>query len=114
MNGAAQVPIVVAAIVALLAVASAVITLIGTLGLIRLKTFYERIHAPTMGTTLGIALMLLASMLWFSFSQARPVIHELLILLFMVMSTPTTYLLLARASVYRDRACGKDEPEVPL
>ena len=32
-------------------------TLVGSLGLLRLKTFYERVHAPTLGTTLGTALI---------------------------------------------------------
>ena len=31
----------------------AAITLIGSLGLLRLGSFYERVHAPTLGTTFG-------------------------------------------------------------
>ena len=31
--------------------AATVSFIIGTLGLLRLPTFYERVHAPTMGTT---------------------------------------------------------------
>src|SRR5688500_4811699 len=38
---------------ALLLIAGGILTLIGALGLVRLRDFYSRMHAPTMGTTLG-------------------------------------------------------------
>lgn len=88
------------------------ITLIGSLGLLRLKTFYERVHAPTLGTTLGTAFTVLASMICFSAVQSRPLVHELLILAFVTVTTPVTLMLLARAALYRDRIAGSDE--VPL
>jgi len=74
----------------------------GALGLLRLKTFYERVHPPTMGTTLGTGLVLIASMLYFTTTQSRPVLHEVLIGLFMTLSTPVTYMLLVRAALHRD------------
>ena len=37
------------------------LTLIGSLGLLRFKSFYERVHAPTLGTTLGAGAILIAS-----------------------------------------------------
>ena len=57
----------------------AALALIGSLGLLRLPTFYERVHAPTMGTTLGTGFILIASMLLFSALESRPVLHEILI-----------------------------------
>ncbi len=81
-------------------------TLVGSLGLLRLKTFYERVHAPTLGTTLGTALIALGSMLCFSVLRSRPVFHELLIVAFMTITTPVTLMLLARAAVFRDRSEG--------
>ena len=48
---------------ALLLILSGLLTLIGCLGLLRLQDFYARIHAPTLGTTLGAGGVLLASML---------------------------------------------------
>lgn len=97
--------------VALLILAGASLTLIGSVGLVRLETFYERVHAPTLGTTLGIGLLLVASMLFFSITQARPVVHELLIAVFIVLTTPVSLMLLARAALYRDRR--EDRPGVP-
>lgn len=80
----------------------------GSLGLLRLKTFYERVHPPTMGTTLGTGLILLGSMLYFSALDSRPVVHEILIAVFMTLSTPVTYMLLVRAALHRDRADSRD------
>jgi multicomponent K+:H+ antiporter subunit G len=80
----------------------------GSLGLLRLKTFYERIHPPTMGTTLGTGLILIGSMLYFTALETRPVLHEILIGVFMTLSTPVTYMLLVRAALHRDRAEGPD------
>ncbi len=93
----------VAVLVALLAIAGAALALIGSVGLLRLPTFYQRVHPPTMGTTGGVGLTLLASMLLFSTLEARPVVHEIAIAVFMFVTTPVTYMLLMRAAVHRDR-----------
>jgi multicomponent K+:H+ antiporter subunit G len=98
-------------LIALLVLAGALITLVGTIGLARLATFYQRIHAPTLGTSMGAALILLASSLHASFALGRPVVHEALIMIFVLVTTPVTLMLLARAALYRDRAEGN--PDVP-
>ena len=86
----------------------ALLAFVGSLGLLRLGTFYERIHPPTMGTTLGTGLVLIGSMLYFTSLEGRPVVHEILIGIFMTVSTPVTFMLLLRAAVRRDRAKGRD------
>lgn len=93
---------------ALLVLAGALLSFVGALGLLRLKTFYERVHPPTMGTTLGTGLVLIGSMLYFSAVESRPVLHEVLIGIFMTLTTPVTYMLLLRAALHRDRLEGKD------
>ena len=108
MSHAADVPLFVCVIVAVLALLGAALSFIGSLGLLRLGTFYERIHPPTMGTTMGVGLTLLASMLLFSTLESRPVVHEIVIAVFMVFTTPVTFMLLVRAALHRDRAEGKD------
>jgi multicomponent K+:H+ antiporter subunit G len=92
----------------ILIVLGALLAFGGSLGLLRLGTFYERVHPPTMGTTLGTGLILIGSMLHFSAIEARPVLHEVLIGVFMTLSTPVTYMLLVRAALHRDRAEGRD------
>ena len=97
------VPLWAAIPAALLLLVGAGLTLLGTIGLVRLPSFYERIHAPTLGTSWGTAGIVLASMIVFSAAEGRPVLHELLIGLFVIVTTPVTLMLLARAALYRDR-----------
>jgi multicomponent K+:H+ antiporter subunit G len=94
------------AIAALIVLAGALLAFVGSLGLLRLRTFYERVHPPTMGTTLGLVLVLAGSIVHFSALESRPVIHELLIAILMVVNTPVTYLLLVRAALSRDARPG--------
>ena len=114
MTNAADLPAWAALPTALLLLLGAGLALTGSLGLLRLGSFYDRIHAPTLGTTMGISCVLLASMLFFSVLQTRLVLHELLIAVLMVVTTPVTLMLLARAALYRDRQEGCDEVPPPL
>jgi multicomponent K+:H+ antiporter subunit G len=114
MTHAADLPAWAALLTALFLLIGAGLTLIGSFGLLRLGSFYERVHAPTLGTTLGIGSTLIASMLFFSVLQTRLVVHELLIAVFTVLTTPVTLILLARVALYRDRREGRDEvPPLP-
>ena len=94
--------------VSLLVLGGALLVFLGSLGLLTLKTFYERTHPPTMGATLGTGLVIIGSMVLFTAQESRPVLHELLIAAFMTISTPVTYMLLVRAARHRDRAEGND------
>jgi len=85
----------------LLLISGGLLALTGSIGLLRLPDFYTRMHPPTMGTTLGTGCVLFASMLVSSALTGRPVIHELLITLFIVITAPVTAMLLMRAAVYR-------------
>jgi multicomponent K+:H+ antiporter subunit G len=104
----ATVPPILAGLIAVLIVLGAALALIGSIGLLRLGSFYERIHPPTLGTTLGAGLTLIASMLLFSTLESRPVLHEIVIAVFVIVTTPVTYMLLVRAALHRDRAEGND------
>lgn len=97
--------------VSALVLAGAALVFFGSLGLLTLKTFYERVHPPTMGTTLGTGLVLIGSMVFFTVQESRPVLHELVIAAFMTITTPVTYVLLVRAALYRDRSEGNDPLE---
>jgi multicomponent K+:H+ antiporter subunit G len=112
MTGAEDIPVWVASLVAAFLLLGAGLTLIGTIGLLRFKTFYARVHAPTLGTTWGAGGILIASMIFFSAVQSRAVLHEALIAVFLVVATPVTLTLLVRAALYRDRAESGDS-DVP-
>ncbi len=77
------------------------LTLLGAIGLLRLPTFYERIHAPTLGTSWGVGAIMLASIIYFSIAGSSPrVLHEILIGIFVTLTTPITLILLARAALH--------------
>jgi multicomponent K+:H+ antiporter subunit G len=116
MNPAAELPPWAAIVTAALLFLGAATTLVGSLGLLRLKSFYDRVHAPTLGTTLGTGCIALASMIYFSVLQTRPVLHEILIVVFVSATTPVTLMILVRAAMLRDRwenAQSRDRPDAP-
>lgn len=116
MNEASNLPLWASLLVSFLLISGGVVTLIGSIGLWRLKDFYSRLHAPALGATLGAGCMLVASMIYFSVVGGRLLIHEVLISLFITITTPVAMMLLARGSIYRDRVEGnaaapKQDPE---
>lgn len=108
MTHAAELPAWAALLTALLILIGAGLALTGSVGLLRFRTFYQRVHAPTLGSTLGIGSVLIASMIFFSVLQTRLALHEVLIAGFMVVTTPITLTMLARAALYRDRHEGSE------
>jgi multicomponent K+:H+ antiporter subunit G len=106
MTHAADLPGWAALATSFLVLLGAGFTLVGAIGLVRLKSFYERMHAPALGATWGAGGILLGSILFFSVLQSRLVLHEVLIAVFLTVTTPVTLMLLARAALYRDRSEG--------
>lgn len=108
MTQVSDLPVWAALLTGFLVILGACLTLIGAIGLLRLETFYERIHAPTLGATWGAGGILLGSITYFTVLQSRPVLHEVLIAIFVTVTTPVTLMLLARAAIYRDRTEGSN------
>ena len=116
MSAAGDVPAWAALLTAALVLVGGALALIGALGLLRLGSFYERVHAPTLGTTLGTGCIVAASMVYFSALEARPVLHAILIAVFIIVTTPVSLMVLVRAALLRDRfenaggVQGRDRP----
>ncbi|MFC3168653.1 MULTISPECIES: monovalent cation/H(+) antiporter subunit G [Paracoccus] len=108
MSPLQAVPLAVAIPVALLVVLGSTLTLIGALGFARLSTFYDRLHAPTLATSWGTGGVIIASALMFTVLEGRPVVHEFVIGICIVVTTPVTLMMLARAALQRDRSEGAD------
>lgn len=106
MTYAGNLPAWAALLTAFLVLAGAGLTLLGAIGTLRFGSFFERVHAPTLGTSWGTGAIVLASIVCFSALGSRPVVHEILIWGFITITTPVTLMLLARAVLYRDRAEG--------
>ncbi|SOC34787.1 multisubunit potassium/proton antiporter PhaG subunit [Rhizobium subbaraonis] len=111
MNEAATLPFWAEIVVSAFVLLGASLALIGTIGLARLPTFFERLHAPTLGTSWGTGAMVIASMIFFTVTSGRPVFHEILIGIFVTVTTPVTLMLLAQSALHRERAEGN--PDVP-
>jgi len=106
MSHLTDLPLWAAIPVCILLLAGSIITLIGSIGLLRLKSFYDRLHAPTLGASAGVILICLASMICFAVLQNRWIFHEVLIVVFIILTTPVTLMLLGQSALYRDRIEG--------
>lgn len=98
--------------IAFLLILGGIIVVVGALGLMRLPNFYQRIHGPAITITLGAGCLLIASMIFFTVLKSRPVIHELIITLFVLMTAPVVAMLIMRAAIYRDLRAGKGDSGV--
>jgi multicomponent K+:H+ antiporter subunit G len=104
------VPYWVELLASLLLVASGGLALTGAIGLVRLKSFFDRMHPPALGATLATWCACGASLAYFSALQGRPVLHAWLIVILMCITVPITTILLARAALLRKRAAGEEVP----
>lgn len=111
MNALNDVPLWLAITVSALLVLGATLTLIGAYGFLRLRSFYDRLHAPTLATSWGTGGVILASVLLASHVQGRPILHELVVGLSVLVTVPVTLMLLGRAALHRDRT--ENSPELP-
>lgn len=110
MNSLEQLPLWVEVLVALLLVISSVFALIGALGILRMKSYFQRMHPPALASTMGSWAVALASILYFSALKSGPVLHAWLIPVLMSITVPVTTLLLARTALFRKRMAGDDVP----
>jgi multicomponent K+:H+ antiporter subunit G len=87
-------------LVSVFLLAGAAFALIGSWGLAKLPDFYTRLHGPSKASTLGVGGMLVASMIHFAAREGELSLHELLITLFLFISTPVSAHLLAKAALH--------------
>lgn len=87
------------AAIALLLVVGGVFALVGSIGLLRFRDFFMRLHAPTKASTLGVGGVLVASMLW-HWGAGAWAVRELLITLFLFVTAPVSANLMAQAALH--------------
>ena len=97
-------------LIALLTLAGAGVALLGSWGVVRLKTYYERVHAPAIIATLGCWLIMWASVVFYSATGDSPAFYTLLIAVFIATTVPITTIFLMRAALFRDRRAGRPVP----
>lgn len=87
-------------LIAVLLFLGGVFGLVGSWGLVRLPDAMCRLHAPTKAATLGVGCVLIAAMLHHRVVVGEWSWHELLIFLFIAMTSPITALFLAKANMH--------------
>ncbi len=74
--------------------------LVGVIGLLKFNDPMTRLHAPTKVGTIGIGMLLLASMLS-ALAAGDPSIHELLIMAFLFVTAPVSAHFIAKVNIHR-------------
>ncbi len=80
----------------------------GTVGLLRLPDFYNRIHAPTKATTLGVSSTILGAVIHFYGFPPADGFKELLAILFIFLTAPVGAHMLAKAAYHSKIDLWKD------
>ncbi len=82
---------------------------VGAIGLVKFNDSMTRLHAPTKVGTVGIGMLLLASIIH-SGTLGQTSIHETLIMAFLFVTAPISAHFVAKVNIHR-RAC--DTPPTP-
>ncbi|TDU23300.1 multisubunit potassium/proton antiporter PhaG subunit [Panacagrimonas perspica] len=94
-----------------LLIASGILVVISSIGVLRLPDFFRRMHPPALAYTLGSWTVTLAAMLT---TETGPVAHLLLIPLLLAITVPVTTVLLARVALFRRRAARSGDTPPPV
>lgn len=89
--------------VAILLVLSGIFTLASAVGLVRFKTFMQRMHPPALAFSFSAWCVTLASILYFSARDGQLSLHAWLIIIFLSLTVPVTTIFLARTDLFRRR-----------
>ena len=98
------------ALVAALLLASGVLSIVGAIGLARLKNYFTRMHAPALVSTGGTWCVTAATIAYFSVAAGEIAAYPILVSILLAITAPVTTLLLARTGLFRKRLAGKDVP----
>ncbi|MFP4075838.1 MAG: Na+/H+ antiporter subunit G [Halochromatium sp.] len=102
-------------LIAALILIGAGFTCLGSIGLVRLRDFYQRLHTPTKATTLGVGSLLIASAVFFSWREPGTSLHEVLVAVFLFITAPVSAHLMAKAALHlRERGETGLPPETTL
>ena len=98
------------AIIAFLLVAGGLFTLVAAIGLVRLPTFFIRMHPPAIANTLAVWCTALAVIGYFLAHEGRVALYVWLIPILLSITAPITTIVLARAALFRRRQAGDPLP----
>jgi multicomponent K+:H+ antiporter subunit G len=99
--------------VALLLVLSGVFTLAAAVGVVRFKTFFQRMHPPALAFSFAAWCVTLASVVYFSAQDDKLALRSWLIIIFLALTVPVTTILLARTELFRRRTASGGRGDIP-
>ena len=87
-------------IISILLLIGGTFVLVGSIGLVKMPDFFMRLHGPTKATTLGMAALLTAAMIFFSTTQAGVSVKEILISLFLLLTAPISAYMMIKSAIH--------------
>ncbi|WP_035013331.1 Na+/H+ antiporter subunit G [Catenovulum agarivorans] len=91
-------------LVSILLLLGGTLILIGSIGLVKMPDFFMRLHGPTKATTLGMACLLIAAMIYFSVTTAGYSLKEILISIFLLITAPISGYILIKSAIHHKLA----------
>lgn len=107
-----DVSLVIAIVITAFLILGSGLTLIGAIGLVRLSSFYKRLHMLSLSTSWGAGSILISSFLYSTFVDHHFAFHEILLMIFLLVTIPVASMLVSQAGAYRDHS--ENEQEKPL
>ncbi|OHU89336.1 MULTISPECIES: Na+/H+ antiporter subunit G [Pseudoalteromonas] len=103
-------------IISILLLIGGFFVLVGSIGLVKMPDFFMRLHGPTKATTLGMASLLTAAMIYFSQLQDGISAKEVLISIFLLLTAPISGYMLIKSAIHHklnsiERTSGKSNIE---
>ena len=105
-----EVPLWLQVLTGLLLLASGAFTLLAGVGMVRLKTFFERMHPPALAFVAAAWCVTLATIVFFSSLGDQVSLQSWLIIILLSITVPITSFLLSRAALFRLRQAGRPAP----
>jgi multicomponent K+:H+ antiporter subunit G len=93
-----------------LLLASGILSVVAAVGLLRLKDYFQRLHAPSLANTGSAWCVTLATVVYFSAVQSRLALYAIVLNVLLAVTAPVTTILLSRTGLFRKRLAGKDVP----
>lgn len=85
-------------------------TFLGAFSLVKLPTFFQRIHGPTKASTLGVGCLLAASVIYHGLYGVGLHPREMLITVFLFLTAPVSAHMMSKAALALQRGVGTDAP----
>jgi multicomponent K+:H+ antiporter subunit G len=97
-------------VVGVLLIASGLLALVAAIGIVRFRTFFQRMHPPALASTLATWCAALATLLDFAAQGSPAAMHPWMLVIVLSITAPVTTTLIARAALFRRRAAEADVP----